>query len=231
MKEHTKNYDTPIASVDAVILTLKDEKLHVLLVEREKEPYAGKLSLPGGFVFTDQDKTLDDAVNRVLFQKTGVKSSYFEQLHTFGSIDRDSRGWSISISYVSLMPWDEVENAQAGRNVTDIQWKAVDTIEEGSLAFDHEDIIFMAIERLRNKVNYSTLPAYLLPKKFTKTQLQKVYEQVLGTPIDKSAFRKKINELDFLEETGEVLTGKHRPAELFQLKPDALVCFRSNLTK
>ena len=89
----------------------------------------------------------------------------------------------------------------------------------------------MALERLRNKVNYSTLPVYLLPKKFTKTQLQKVYEQVLGTPIDKSAFRKKINELDFLEETGEVLTGKHRPAELFQLKPDALVCFRSNLTK
>jgi len=231
MKEETKKYDTPIASVDAVILTLKNEKLHVLLVEREKEPYAGKLSLPGGFVFTDQDETLDDAVNRVLFQKTGVKSSYFEQLHTFGSVSRDSRGWSISISYVSLMPWDEVEDAQAGRNVTGIEWKAVDEIEEGSLAFDHEAIIYMALERLRNKVNYSTLPVYLLPKKFTKTQLQKVYEQVLGTPIDKSAFRKKINELDFLEETGEVLTGKHRPAELFQLKPDALVCFRSNLTK
>ncbi len=226
-----KEYDTPIASVDAVILTLKNEKLHVLLVEREKEPYAGKLGLPGGFIFTDQDETLDDSVNRVLFQKTGVQSSYFEQLHTFGSVKRDSRGWSISIAYVSLMPWEEVENAQAGRNVTGIEWKAVDEIKKGSLAFDHENIIEMALERLRNKVNYSTLPVYLLPKKFTKTQLQKVYEQVLGTPIDKSAFRKKINELDFLEETGEVLTGKHRPAELFQLKPDALVCFRSNLTK
>lgn len=77
-----KEYDTPIASVDAVILTLKNEKLHVLLVEREKEPYAGKLGLPGGFIFTDQDETLDDSVNRVLFQKTGVQSSYFEQLHT-----------------------------------------------------------------------------------------------------------------------------------------------------
>lgn len=226
-----KKYGTPITSVDAVVLTIKNDKLHVLLTEREKEPYSGQLSLPGGFVFTDEDKTLDDAVNRVLFQKTGVSSSYFEQLHTFGSFDRDSRGWSISISYVSLMPWESVEDAQAGRNVKNIQWKAVDELESGALAFDHEDIIKMALERLRSKVNYSTLPVYLLPSKFTKTQLQKVYEQVLGMPIDKSAFRKKINELNFLEETGETLTGKHRPAELFQLKPDSLVCFRSNLTK
>lgn len=225
------DYAQPITTIDSVVLTIKDEKLNVLLVEREKEPFAGWLSLPGGFVFTDEDKDLDDAVNRILLQKTGLKVPYFEQLRSFGSVDRDPRGWSISFSYVSLMPWEEVENAHAGRNVNNIQWKPVDEVNDMDLAFDHKEIIRLAIERLRNKVNYSTLPIYLLPKLFTKTQLQKVYEQVLGTPLDKSAFRKKINEQDFLEETGQVLTGKHRPAELFQIKPDSLICFRSNLTK
>jgi len=226
-----KQYEQPITTVDVVVLTLKDHKLHILLTEREKEPFAGWLSLPGGFVFTDEDKTLDDAADRILLQKTGVRSPYFEQLSGFGSSTRDPRGWSVSFAYVSLMPWEDVEVAQAGRNVNDVKCVAVDDLKPGMLAFDHEEIVAKALERLRNKVNYSTMPAYLLPKKFTITQLQKVYEEVLGTPIDKSAFRKKVNALDFLETTGEKETGKHRPAEVFQLKPDALICFRSNLTK
>lgn len=225
------DHKQPIATVDAVILTLKDNKLHILLTEREKEPFKGMLSLPGGWIFTNEDLDLDDAISRVLFQKTGVTSPYFEQLVTRGSVTRDPRHWSISTSYISLMPWDTVKNAEAGRNVSDVKWTPVDELEGIELAFDHFEIVKTALERLRNKVNYSTLPVYLLPEKFTKTQLQNVYESVLSAPLDKSAFRKKLNELDFLEETGEMQTGSHRPAMLYKLKPDSLICFTRNLKK
>lgn len=224
-------YEQPIATVDAVILTIKDNKLHVLLTKREKEPFKNILSLPGGWIFINEDLNLDDAIYRVILQKTGVQTPYFEQLVTRGSSTRDPRKWSISTSYISLMPWEVVKNAEAGRNVSDVQWMAVDEIEETELAFDHKEILKTALERLRNKVNYSTLPVYLLPDVFTKTQLQKVYESVLNSTLDKSAFRKKLNEFDFLEETGEMQTGSHRPAMLYRLKPDSLVCFNRNLKK
>lgn len=227
MKEHTQ----PIATVDAVILTLKENKLHILLTKREKEPFEGMLSLPGGWIFTDEDLNLDEAISRVLMQKTGVNTPYFEQVETRGSATRDPRHWSISTSYISLMPWDTVKNAQAGRNVSDVQWTAVDELKNIELAFDHFEIVQTALKRLRNKVNYSNLPVYLLPEKFTKTQLQNVYESVLCAPLDKSAFRKKLNEFDFLEETGEMQTGSHRPAMLYRIKPDSFICFNRNLKK
>ena len=225
------DYIRPITTVDPVIFTLKDNQLHILLIHRNKEPFTGWLSLPGGWVYADQDINLDASIERVLKDKTGVVGAYFEQLHTFGSMERDPRQWSISISYVSLMPWHKVEMAIAGEGVQDVEWVPVNDIDYSKLAFDHADINKMALERLRNKVNYSTLPVYLLPEKFTKTELQKVYEMVLGSQLDKSAFRKKLNEFDFLESTGEMSEGvKHRPALLYKVKDDYLLtCFRSNL--
>jgi len=225
------DYIRPITTVDPVIFTLKDNELHILLIKRKEEPYAGWLSLPGGWVYADQDQNLDESVERVLKEKTGVTQAYFEQLHTFGSMKRDPRQWSISIAYVSLMGWDKVEKAAAGRGAQELVWLPVKDINLTELAFDHAEIINMSLERLRNKVNYSTLPVHLLPEKFTKTQLQQVYETVLEANIDKSAFRKKLNELDFLEETGERHAGlTNRPPMLYRLKKDFLnQCFRSNL--
>lgn len=224
-------YIRPITTVDPVIFTLKDNQLQILLVRRNKEPFQHWLSLPGGWVYIDQDIDLADSVKRVVHDKTGVSDAYFEQLHTFGSKERDPRLWSISIAYVSLMPWDKVQMAKAGEGIQDVEWVPVSEIDHSTLAFDHSQIITMAIERLRNKVNYSTLPVHLLPETFTKTELQKVYEMVLGSKLDKSAFRKKLNEFDFLESTGESSEGvKHRPALLYRVKKDYLLtCFRSNL--
>lgn len=225
------DYIRPITTVDPVIFTLKDNELNLLLIKRKEEPYSGWLSLPGGWVYADQDVDLNESVNRVLKDKTGVTNAYFEQLHTFGSVKRDPRQWSISIAYVSLMGWDKVEMAEAGRGAQELIWIPVKELNYDQLAFDHAEIISMSLERLRNKVNYSTLPVHLLPEKFTKTQLQQVYETVLETSIDKSAFRKKLKELDFLEETGERYSGlTNRPPMLYRLKKDFLnQCFRSNL--
>lgn len=234
-------YEQPIVTVDPVIFTLKDNRLYVLLGRRQKNPCAGREALPGVWIHTNEDQDLEAAVRRGLKEKTGVESPYFEQVHSFGSVNRDTRRWSVSISYMALLPWDAVQNAEAGRDLLDLRWAAVDDLvldspREGDdpqqfLAFDHGAIIRKALQRLRNKVNYSSLPAHLLPKRFTKTQLQEVYEAVLGVRLDKSAFRKKLDEADFLVETEEVQVGRHRPAALYELRKDALVLFRRNLTE
>lgn len=230
------NYIEPIATVDPVIFTIKDDKLHILIIRRTNEPFINQLALPGGFVYAGStdgtasvDQDLDSAVRRVLFEKTGIDSPYFEQLHSFGSLTRDSRKWSISVSYVSLMDWEQVKQAQAGMHTKEVIWLPVDEVENTDFAFDHKDIINLALERLRNKVNYSSLPVHFLPETFTITQLQSVYEKILGKDIDKSAFRKKLKEMDFLERTEEKLTGIHRPAVLYKFKEDGKQCFRSNL--
>lgn len=234
-------YEQPIVTVDPVIFTLKDKRLHVLLGRRKKNPCAGREALPGVWIHTNEDHDLEDAVRRGLKDKTGVEAPYFEQVHSFGSVNRDTRRWSVSISYMALLPWETVQNAQAGRDLLDLRWAPVDDLNlavphDGDdlsqfLAFDHGAIIRKALERLRNKVNYSSLPAHLLPKRFTKTQLQEVYEAVLGVRLDKSAFRKKLDEADFLVETSEAQKGRHRPAALYELRRDALVMFRRTLTE
>lgn len=218
----------PINTVDPVIFTLHDNKLKILLILRDKEPFIGKYTLPGGWVHANegQDLTIEDTVKRVLKEKTGVDAPYFEQLNTFGSHNRDPRGWSISIVYISLIPWHSLDENLFKDNA---KWVDIESLNQYELGFDHNSIIDFALQRIRNKVNYSILPVYFLPEKFTQTDLQKVYELVLGTKLDKSAFRKKIAALNFLEDTGERdFNVSFRPPLLFKVKETALQCFRSN---
>lgn len=223
MKQHTQ----PISTVDSIIFTIHNNQLKILTIKREKPPFLGKLSLPGGYIHADenQDTFIEETVSRVLKEKTGVDTPYMEQLHTFGSATRDPRGWSISVSYISLIPWHMIQEN------TSQHWININDIENIDFAFDHKDIIKTALKRIQSKVNYSILPVYLLPEKFTQTDLQKVYELVLGITLDKSAFRKKINALDFLEDTGEKdYNVTFRPPSLYRVKEECLPFFRSNFT-
>jgi 8-oxo-dGTP diphosphatase len=204
----------PIVTVDVVLLTLKDERLHVGLALRAKEPFAGHWTLPGGWVHADQDEDALAAAVRILESKAGVRSPYLEQLQTFANSHRDSRGWSVSIAHYSLIPFNEVGEEDPGR----LQWRRVDTIR--SLPFDHLEILRTAVARVQSKTRYSSLPIHLMPKTFTLTELQRVYERVLGTQLDKRTFRRRIEELDVLElATGDLAAGKaHRPAQKYRLK-------------
>ncbi len=212
-------YPRPIATVDLVIVALTEAGLEVLLTRRDIEPYAGEWALPGGWIHIDKDIDLEAAACRVLREKTGVETPYLEQLETFGSAGRDPRGWSISVSYVSLIATNQMR-LPAAEHRTDVAWTAVtdDTVAV-PLSFDHAKIVKSALTRLRNKVEYSTLPVHLLPSGFTLTELQAVYERILGRRIDKSAFRKRIAEVDFVEPVfGEMRRASNRPAQIYRVK-------------
>lgn len=206
-------YRQAITTVDVVLLTLESKKLHVVLVKRDKDPFAGQYALPGGFVHTQTDADSRAAARRVLEQKTGIKAPYLEQLYTFSGPDRDPRGWSFSVTYYALVAGEVL----LARKPDDVVLAPVDALPE--LAFDHDEIVAFALQRVRDKSSYTALPCYLLPKDFTLRELQATYEQVRGVPLDKSSFRKKLEDLDFLELVeGQFRGGKQRPAQLYRLR-------------
>jgi len=212
-------FGRPVVTVDVVIFTLGAAGLEVLVLQRDAEPQADRWALPGGFVHIDEDADLEAASRRVLTAKTGIATPYLEQLQAFGDPARDPRGWSVSIGYMALLS-HKATAPHPGR----MAWIAADGAT--GLAFDHDRILAAAIMRLRNKVEYTTLPAHLLPDKFTLPDLQRVYERILGRALDKSAFRKRIAEADFLEPVpGEKRPASNRPAQLYRLKARATPVF------
>lgn len=203
-----------ICTIDVVLMTLKGGMLHVALLKRDHPPFEGMLALPGGYVHADEDADTRDAAARMLREKTGIESPYLEQLATFSGRARDPRGWSISVAYYALVP-DEVI---APANHPEVTLVPID--QARGLPFDHQQIIEAAVQRVRDKSSYSSLPVYLCGQFFTLPQLQSVYEAILGEPINKVSFRRKIDELGILEPVeGAVETGKaHRPAQMYRLK-------------
>jgi 8-oxo-dGTP diphosphatase len=215
------SFERPLVTVDLVIFSLLDEQLQVLLVQRDRragEPFPDRWALPGGFVDVKQDSTLEACAHRKLLEKTGVKAPYLEQLGSWGSANRDPRGWSATHVYLCLMAHENVRLQQGG-NSQAVRWVPVDALPKGSkVAFDHEDILRAAHLRLQAKVEYTSLPAHLLPQPFTLPQLQKAYEAVLGRPVDKSGFRTRMLAAQFLEEVGTVDVGAPRPAMSYRLR-------------
>lgn len=203
-----------ICTVDVVLLTLKDGILHAALLKRERPPFEGTWALPGGYVHANEDADTQDAAIRMLRDKTGISSPYLEQLATFSGPGRDPRGWSISVAYYALVP--DAVIASAGH--PEVALLPADQVK--GLPFDHQKIIEAAVRRVRDKSSYSSLPVYLCGENFTLPQLQSVYEAILGEPINKVSFRRKIEELDILEPVeGAMETGKaNRPAQLYSLK-------------
>jgi len=202
-----------ICTVDVVLLTLKDQALHVVLLRRDRAPFVGALALPGGYVHPQEDSAAWDAAARVLREKTGIVGPYLEQLATYSGADRDPRGWSVSIVYYALVPADLLPTDHPG-----LQLAPVSRLP--SLPFDHADIVALAVSRVRSKSQYSSLPVYLCGERVTLPRLQSVYEAVLGEPINKVSFRRKMDELDMLEPVeGEFETGAaHRPAQVYRLR-------------
>ena len=203
-----------ICTIDVVLLTLKDGLLHVALLKRDHQPFIGLPALPGGYVHVDEDADTRDAATRMLRDKTGIISPYLEQLATFSGRARDPRGWSISVAYYALVPAAVIAEACH----PEVVMSAVDQLK--GLPFDHQQIINAAVQRVSDKSSYSSLPVYLCGEVFTLPQLQSVYEALLGKPINKVSFRRKIEELAILELVeGAMETGKaHRPAQLYRVK-------------
>lgn len=205
---------TIICTVDVVLLTLHENRLHVALLKRDHAPFAGILALPGGYIHAQEDADTRDAAMRTLREKTGITSPYLEQLATFSGPGRDPRGWSISVAYYALVPSPLIDQAAH----PEVTLSPIDQLK--GLPFDHQQIIEAALLRVRNKSSYSSLPVHLCGDTFTLPQLQGVYETILGEAINKVSFRRKIDELDILEAAdGQMETGKaHRPAQLYRLK-------------
>lgn len=212
-------YKPPILTVDSVIFQLIDGVLNVLLIRRAAEPFKGKLALPGGY--NAAGETTHQAMARVLAAKTGLKTSrlkYVEQLYTFDTVARDPRGHAVSVTYLGL-GIDLV--LSPGKTAQQPEFVPVESLPE--LAYDHAKIIDYALERLRYKLTYTNAISFLLPTKFTLTQLQKAYEAVLGRELDKRNFRKKFLSLGLIEETNEMhQDGAHRPARLYKFSSDSL---------
>jgi 8-oxo-dGTP diphosphatase len=196
-------------AVDLVIFTVRDGALQVLLIERGIPPFKGQWALPGGFVLDRE--SLEDAARRELQEETGVKDVYLEQLYTFGDADRDPRGRVISVAYFALTPPAPL---QASTDAANAAWHPV--ARPPKLAFDHAKILRTGLERLRAKLGYSTVGFELLPRQFTLTELQALYEAILERPLDKRNFRKKILSLGLLKSEGQKrAAGAHRPARLY----------------
>lgn len=197
-------------TVDVVIFTIQEGVLKVLLVKRRIDPFIGQFAIPGGFVLEDED--LEQAAARELREETGVSDVYLEQLYSFGKPDRDPRGRVVTVAYFALISADR--KLKAGSDAAEAAWFPMDDLPP--LAFDHATILNYALERLRNKLEYTTVGFQLLPEKFTLTELQEVYAAILGKQLDKRNFRRKMSVLKILKPLPEYRRGGQRPAQLYR---------------
>lgn len=215
----TEDFERPIMTVDTVILTLIDHRLHALLVQRTKAPEKGVWTLPGGFIHVNDDVDAEHAARRVLESKAGVEVRHLEQLYTFAGKSRDKRGWSASIAYLAL-----VQSRELSGMSQDARWVPVDQCSD--LPFDHVAILEKGLARVRDKSAYSSLPAFLLPEVFTLPQLQRVYEEVLGVSLNPAAFRRKVLDQSLIEPASDLppaaIVGRGRPAQHYRLTQDRL---------
>ncbi|MEL6545111.1 MAG: NUDIX domain-containing protein [Myxococcota bacterium] len=199
-----------LLTVDCVVFGLDDTHLKVLLIQRKNAPFAGDWALPGGFVRPGED--LEEAARRELEEETGVRDVFLEQLYTFGATERDPRDRVVSVAYYALAKLRELH---ASTDASDARWFEVRSAP--TLAFDHDQILRVAQERLRGKVRYQPIGFELLPTKFTLSELQKLYETVLERDLDKRNFRKKILAMGLLDELDERQKAvAHRAARLYR---------------
>ncbi len=206
-------------TIDVVVLTIKDNKLQVLLIKRNKEPFKGKWAIPGGFIRLSEN--LDDAALRILKEKTDVEDIYLEQLYTFGDPLRYPNARVITCAYFALVKAEDVDNIFENENVEYVDWHNVYTLPD--IAFDHKKIIEYSLHRTRERLEYFPIIYKLLQDKFTLTELQKTYELILNKQLDKRNFRKKILAGNMLVETDEFTkSASKRPAKLYKFNPDII---------
>lgn len=216
---HPEKYASISITVDAIVFgvmknttdnyrKLDRQSLKILLVKRQHYPYKDCYSLPGGFV--GEKETFEDTLGRVLINKTGLADIYSEQLYTFGSVERDPRMRIVSCAYISLVDINQTQTEGA-------EWFDIDEIRKMELAFDHNMIIEEALKRIRGKINYTDIVFHMMPKEFTISELQEVYEIILGKKLLAAAFRRTT--ADKLEDTGKMTSNAgHRPSRIYRHK-------------
>ena len=222
------DYARPSVTVDMVVFTIVDFDLKLLLIERGQEPFLGHWALPGGFVkvgdgVDDQGEDIDAAAARELKEETGLSTRdvFLEQLYTFGKAGRDPRGRVVSVAYYALVPADVVPRVRAGDDAADATWISVSRLDRVDLAFDHAQMIDIAVERIAGKIEYDLrLAMSLVPRSFTKAELRRVFEVVTGNDYDKSNFNKRFNRMIedgvIVDAPGRRLaSGPGRPAHLY----------------
>eukprot|EP00439_Symbiodinium_sp_Y106_P087461 s1_g56.t1 len=230
-KRPLSGYPQPAVAVDLVVLSVHEDTMHTLLVRRDDEDETGdRWALPGGFVHIDQ--TFEEALMRVMTQKAGIVLSQLEQLGTYGALDRDPRGRVISVVYFALVPYEELNSAAINRDdlvlaKIDVPWEGEEggavTVhwpdrEQLSLAFDHAEILGDTVKRLRGKLDYAPVAFALLDARFTLKQVHDIYQTILGKPLAKPAFRRKLVDRGWVRPTGTFEAGgAYRPAELYEI--------------
>jgi 8-oxo-dGTP diphosphatase len=212
-KKSNFSYPKPALTVDCVVFGLDEEiDLKVMLIQRNIPPYEGQWALPGGFIHLDE--SLEEAAFRELREETGIEDIFLEQLYTFGDVQRDPRDRVITVAYYALINLSE-HNIKATTDARDAAWFSLCDVPK--LAFDHDKILSVALGRLKGKVRYEPIGFELLPKKFTLTQLQGLYETILGQKLDKRNFRRKILKMNLLIALDETQSNvSHRAAKLYQ---------------
>jgi len=212
------DYWHPAVTTDAVVFGFDGERLNVLLIERGGEPFKGAWALPGGFI-TQKDVSAQAAVYRELHEETNVKGIYLEELHTFSEEGRDPRERVITIAFFALVVKDHYQ-IKGGDDARNAEWFPIDELPD--LAFDHNDIITLALERLQQRIHFEPIGFHLLNKEFTMPQLQNIYIAILNPPEDDKKLRdrrnfpKKMLKLGYIKDTGKKVTDKpHRPAKLY----------------
>lgn len=211
-------------AVDAAVFTIINGELNLLLIKRKNKPFQGKCALPGGFV--EKGEEFEDAVTRELCEETSVSNVFLKQLGAYGGVKRDPRGRVIAIAYLALISADQELHATS--DAMDAKWYPTHSLP--ALAFDHAQIVSNALETLRYEIQTTNIALQILPKKFTLSALQSLYESVLDKKLDKRNFRKRIKEFDLLKETNESFCeGAHRPAKLYVFKQQAYTTIREKI--
>lgn len=224
-------YPRPSVAVDVVLLTVRDEGLWTLVGRRQEHPAMGRWALPGGFAGIDE--SLDETAGRVLASKVGLRGVFTEQLYTFGAPARDPRTRVISVAYYALVEPTMLEGAVEARHEAGLRlsrlavpWPGetggpADALDAAGtplpLAFDHAEIIGMAVKRIRGKLDYAPIGFELLPSAFSLRDLRLVHEAILGRPLNKDSFRRRILDRGLVVATGKRAAGVgHRPPELYR---------------
>ena len=216
VESHHRFSDTqghPWVAVDVVIFTLDRRALQCLLVQVKEGPFASKWAFPGGLVGATE--SVDEAAKRELHERTGVKNAYLEQLYTFGKPERDPATRVVSVSYLALVSYPKIR-LDLGAKYAAIRWFAVNRLPP--LAYDHQQVARLGLQRLRSKLQYANIVYSLLPREFTLGEVQEIYETILRRPLDRRNFRKRILALGLLTPLRRVRRGAHRPAFLYSFK-------------
>jgi hypothetical protein len=210
-REHPKFY----IGIDCIIFGFKNGKLSLLILKRNFEPSKGKWSLMGGFL--QKDESADDAAKRILCESTGLDDVYMEQVGAFGEIDRDPGERVVSIAYYALINIDDYDKELVQSH--NAYWADINELPK--LIFDHREMVDKARYQMKQKAAYKPIGFNLMPKLFTLTQLQTLYEAIYGESLDKRNFRKRVADMEFIEQTDEIdKSGSKRGARLYRINSD-----------